>query len=136
MGIRVGRIGLAGRFVGLLMQDGGRAKAERILRRALDEARRRMRGAADNETILTVAVARSVPQMTMVRVRVAGIWYEVPKVVPERSRVPMAVRTILAAAARGDGRTMARRLARALIAAYRGEIEDCFEPRREVDPHS
>jgi ribosomal protein S7 len=113
---------LDGRFVGLLMKDGAGTRAKRILRAAMDEVRRKIRSAATANRILDIAVENATPSIWIKTARVWDKSFKVPMTLTNGQAVAIAIRVILDVARCEPGRTMKRRLARAILAAYRGDV--------------
>ncbi len=114
----------AEKFIRYLMRDGARIRAKRIFSDALEEARRKLRGMVAPGELLSVAIRNARPRLAMARRRVGGASYEVPVLVSQKRGLAMAMRTIIVMAHQEKGRAMARRLAKALLMAYRDELND------------
>lgn len=119
------RRNLETRFVGLLVQHGAKARAKKILGEALGEVRSKLSGAATSAQILKEAVEATRPHAWIREERVAGTIYELAMTPSKAQATSIAIRAILEEARSQPGRTMKRKLARALMAAY----------RRQVDPY-
>lgn len=117
------RSNLADRFVGPIVQHGARTRAKRILQEALEEVRRRIRSAATSAQILKGAVEATRPHGWIRKERVDGRIYELTMTLSQAQATSIAIRAILEAARSQQGRSMKRRLARSLLAAYRGEVD-------------
>ena len=120
---RKGQKDHAERLVGLLTRDGARARARRILRAAMDETRRKISGALTSDQLLDTAVENAKPTIWIRTEHVGGQSYSVPTVASEKQAVAIAIRAILDTARRGQVRTMKRKLARALLAAFGGDVD-------------
>lgn len=114
---------LSNRFVGLLVRHGAKVRAKRVLREALDEVRRRIRSAATADEILWGAVEATRPHAWIKKERVAGTTYEMATMLSRAQATSIAMRAILEATRSQPGHSMKRRLARALLAAYRGDVD-------------
>jgi len=89
----------------------------------MDEVRRKLRSAATAEEILHEAIKNAKPLIWITTRRVGGIAYRVPTPVREGEAAAIAMRTLLSAIRAECGRTVRRRLARAILAAYRGDVD-------------
>ena len=107
------------KFVNVLMHDGKKSVAERILYDALRIVEERTGQPAMN--VYRQALSNTKPVLEVKSRRVGGATYQVPIEVRPRRREALARRWLIGAA-RGRGeKTMAERLAAELISASKGE---------------
>jgi small subunit ribosomal protein S7 len=111
---------LVSKFINCLMWEGKKTVAQRILYQALEEIKRRMKGANELE-VFTQAVENVKPHLEVRSRRVGGATYQVPMQVKPHRQQSLAIRWIIQAARKQKGRPMWKRLADELMAAYRGE---------------
>jgi small subunit ribosomal protein S7 len=107
------------KFIGTVLRDGKKSKAERIVYEAFRIIEEKTGQPALN--VFRQALANVKPVLEVKSRRVGGATYQVPVEVRPERRESLARRWIVAAArARGE-RTMQERLANELLAAARGE---------------
>jgi small subunit ribosomal protein S7 len=121
---------MMGKFINCLMQGGKKSTAQKIFYSALEEVHKKV---ADKEIvdIFTMAVNNVMPVIEVRSRRVGGATYQVPVPVPQKRRVSLAYRWLLAAARGKKGRPMHQKLADEFSNAFRGEGE-AVKKRDEV----
>jgi small subunit ribosomal protein S7 len=115
------------KFIHCLMAGGERGRAERVFDAALETVRRRIRGAATPSEILNGAIENARPLVVVGRRRIGSKVYKVPFPVSPRRGRALAIRTIVEVARGLQGQGMASRLAKAILAAYRNELQEGSE---------
>ena len=113
---------MMGKFINCLMEGGKKSVAQRIFYSALDEIKKKV---PDKEIvdIFTTAVNNVMPMIEVRSRRVGGATYQVPVPVPQKRKVSLAFRWILAAARGKKGRPMHLKLSDELYNCFRGEGE-------------
>lgn len=107
------------KFVNMIMLDGKKSIAERIVYSALESLKHRHNGASEVE-LFEQALGAVRPVVEVKSRRVGGATYQVPIEVREERGVALAMRWVIdAARSRGD-KTMANRLANELHDALEG----------------
>jgi len=109
---------LMAKFINMLMIDGKKSVAERIVYSALDEATGRRGG--EPVDLLGTALDNVRPAVEVKSRRVGGATYQVPVEVRPVRQTALAMRWIIDAARRRSERSMARRLAAELAEAAEG----------------
>ena len=107
------------KFVNILMVDGKKSVAERVVYGALDQVVDRTKG--EPVEMLTKALENVRPMVEVKSRRVGGATYQVPVEVRADRRVALAMRWLVDAARKRGEKSMDRRLA--------GEIMDAVENR-------
>ena len=107
------------KFVNMLMLDGKKSVAERVVYGALDQVVERTKG--EPIEMLTKALENVRPMVEVKSRRVGGATYQVPVEVRADRRVALAMRWLVDAARKRGEKSMDRRLA--------GEIMDAVENR-------
>ncbi|MCF6212121.1 MAG: 30S ribosomal protein S7 [Gammaproteobacteria bacterium] len=107
------------KFVNMLMMDGKKSVAERVVYGALDQVVDRTKGEAVE--LLNKALENVRPMVEVKSRRVGGATYQVPVEVRAERRVALAMRWLVDAARKRGEKSMDRRLA--------GEIMDAVENR-------
>ena len=113
---------LMGKFINCLMYGGKKSVAQKIFYDALDEVKRKI-GDKDPVDIFTTAINNVKPMVEVRSRRVGGATYQVPVPVPEKRKISLAYRWLLASCRGKKGRPMHKKLAEELYHAYRGEGE-------------
>ena len=109
------------RFMNVLMYDGKKSTAERIVYAAMDTIKRRMGQNGDPLRAFHEAMDNVKPAVEVRSRRVGGATYQVPVEVRPERRTALGMRWLVGfARARGE-KTMADRLAAELLAASRNE---------------
>lgn len=107
------------KFINLLMFDGKKSVAEKIVYAALDTIKQK--GADEPLEVMTVALENIKPKVEVKSRRVGGSTYQVPVEVRPERRGALAMRWLIDSARKRSERTMAGRLA--------GEVLDASESR-------
>ena len=107
------------KFINLLMYDGKKSVAEKIVYAALDTISKK--GADEPLEVMTAALDNIKPKVEVKSRRVGGSTYQVPVEVRPERRGALAMRWLIDAARKRSERTMAGRLA--------GEVLDASESR-------
>ncbi len=120
---------LVSRFIGKLMLDGKRTRAERIMYNALDLAAKQ--SGRDPIEVFEGAIKNVSPAVEVKARRVGGSTYQVPVEVNQRRRLQLAIRWLVEAARAKQGSSMAKRLADEFTAAL-DEQGDAFKKKSDV----
>ncbi len=107
------------KFVNILMMDGKKSVAERVVYGALDQVVDRVKG--EPVELLNKALENVRPMVEVKSRRVGGATYQVPVEVRPERRIALAMRWLVDAARKRGEKSMDRRLA--------GEIMDAVEGR-------
>jgi small subunit ribosomal protein S7 len=107
------------KFVNMVMLDGKKSVAERVVYGALDQVVGRLKG--EPVELLTKALDNVRPMVEVKSRRVGGATYQVPVEVRAERRTTLAMRWLIDAARKRGEKSMDRRLA--------GEISDAVESR-------
>ena len=107
------------KFINILMLDGKKAVAERVVYGALDQVVDRVKG--EPVEMLSKALENVRPMVEVKSRRVGGATYQVPVEVRADRRMALAMRWLVEAARKRSEKSMDRRLA--------GEIMDAMESR-------
>jgi small subunit ribosomal protein S7 len=107
------------KFVNMLMMDGKKSVAERVVYGALDQVVEKLKG--DPMELLGKALDNVRPMVEVKSRRVGGATYQVPVEVRAERRTTLAMRWLVEAARKRGEKSMDRRLA--------GEIADAVESR-------
>ena len=112
---------IVGRFINMVMQDGKKQTAQKIVYEALEQASEQV----NQEPVeFFEAILRNVsPTMEVRSRRVGGATYQVPMPVRTERKEMMSMRWIINAARQKKGRPIAQLLAHELVDAYNGEGE-------------
>ena len=103
------------KFINMMMEDGKKSVAERIIYRALDQVAEKKGGRPVE--LLEQAMDNVRPAVEVKSRRVGGATYQVPmEVLPER-RISLAMRWLLQATRSRPGKSMAEKLAAELLDA-------------------
>ena len=111
---------LLSKFISLMMYDGKRSTAERIIYDALGVIQQKL-GDVKPLEVFETAINNVKPLVEVKSRRVGGATYQVPVEVSPKRQLSLAVRWIRAAARGKKGRPMHQRLAAELIDAYHRE---------------
>ena len=110
---------LIGKFINMVMNDGKKSTAERIVYSAL--ATIKEQESKDPATVVEQAVRNATPQLEVKSRRIGGATYQVPvEVRPVRS-LSLAIRWLVASARARPGKSMAEKLADELVDASKGQ---------------
>ncbi|HEC20648.1 MAG TPA: 30S ribosomal protein S7 [Gammaproteobacteria bacterium] len=107
------------KFINILMLDGKKAVAERVVYGALDQVVEKAKG--EPVEVLNKALENIRPMVEVKSRRVGGATYQVPVEVRADRRMALAMRWLVEAARKRSEKSMDRRLA--------GEIMDAMESR-------
>ena len=110
---------MVAKFVNMLMKDGKKSVAERVVYGALDQVVEKIK--AEPVETLTKALDNVRPMVEVKSRRVGGATYQVPVEVRAERRTTLAMRWLVDAARKRGEKSMDRRLA--------GEIMDALENR-------
>lgn len=105
------------RFMNVLMYDGKKSVAERIVYDALETVRRRLGAQGDPVRLFHEAIDNVKPEIEVRSRRVGGATYQVPVEVRPERRQTLAIRWLVEAARKRGERTMTERLANELMDA-------------------
>ncbi len=119
------------RFINYVMLDGKRTTAQRVVYKALDNAKEKI-GNPNPIEIFDTALKNASPSMEVRSRRVGGANYQVPREVRAERRLQLAMRWIIEAARAKKGVTMDTAIADELIAAYNNEG---FAIKKRDDTH-
>jgi small subunit ribosomal protein S7 len=108
------------KFINMLMLDGKKSVAERVVYDAFDSIKKRDENANPLE-VFEAAIKNVGPSMEVRSRRVGGANYQVPRPVQPNRRLALTFRWILETARKKSGKPMAERLADELLAAAKGE---------------
>lgn len=107
------------RFTNMLMQDGKKSLAQRMLYRAFDVVEERT--GADPVEVFEAAIRNATPHLEVKPRRVGGATYQVPIEIRGDRRYSLAVRWLVQAARGRAGKTMVERLAGEIVEAANNE---------------
>jgi len=107
---------LVSKFINMIMWDGKKSKAQKIVYDAFERIRERLN--KDPLEVFKQAVENARPVLEVRPRRVGGATYQVPIEVQEPRRTSLALRWIVAAARSKRGKPMYLRVADELIDAY------------------
>ena len=121
---------LMGKFINCLMYGGKKSTAQKMFYQALDTVQKKVQD-KDPVDIFTTAINNIKPMVEVRSRRVGGATYQVPVPVPEKRKVALAYRWLLAAARGKKGKPMHVKLADEIYNSYRGEGE-AMKKREDV----
>ncbi len=107
---------LVSKFINVIMWDGKKSKAQKIVYKAFDLIREKM--GQDPLEVFKKAVENVKPVLEVRPRRVGGATYQVPIEVQEPRRTSLAIRWIVQAARAKSGKPMFQKVAEELMAAY------------------
>lgn len=111
---------LLSKFVNVIMVEGKKYAAQRIMYEALDIVEKKVKDATPLE-VFEKAVENVKPRIEVRSKRVGGANYQVPTPVNSKRQMSLAMRWIRDAVRAGKGRATSVRMADELMAAFRGE---------------
>ncbi|NOZ64687.1 MAG: 30S ribosomal protein S7 [Caldiserica bacterium] len=111
---------MVSKFVNILMWDGKKSTAQKIFYRALDYVAQRIKN-EDPLEVFKQAINNVRPTVEVKPRRVGGATYQVPVEVRPHRSIALAIRWVISIARQSKGRSMAERLAKQIIEAYKGE---------------
>src|ERR687884_1613882 len=106
------------RFMNVLMYDGKKSTAERIVYAAMDTLKRRMGANGDPLRLFHEAMDNVKPAVEVRSRRVGGATYQVPVEVRPERRQALAIRWIIQAARDRSGHSMTEKLSAELLDAF------------------
>jgi len=119
-------------LVGVVLKEGKKTIAERIVYTALDELNKKVQGSESVMEKFEACLENIKPHVEVKTRRVGGANYQVPiEVAPDRAKA-LALRWLLTAARKRNEQNMALRLAAELIAA---KNNDGGAVRKKIDTH-
>jgi small subunit ribosomal protein S7 len=107
------------RFTNMLMKDGKKSLAQRMLYRAFEMVGERT--GADPVEVFEAAIRNATPHLEVKPRRVGGATYQVPIEIRGDRRYSLAVRWLVQAAQSRAGKTMIERLAAEIVEAANSE---------------
>lgn len=107
---------LVSKFINVIMWDGKKSKAQKIVYKAFDLIKEKM--GQDPLEVFKKAVENVKPVLEVRPRRVGGATYQVPIEVQEPRRTSLAIRWIVQAARAKSGKPMFQKVAEELMAAY------------------
>ncbi len=107
------------RFTNMLMKNGKKSLAQRMLYRAFDMVEERT--GADPVEVFEAAIRNATPHLEVKPRRVGGATYQVPIEIRGDRRYSLAVRWLVQAAQARAGKTMIERLAAEIVEAANSE---------------
>src|SRR3989338_5432733 len=120
------------RFVNMLMLDGKKWNAEKIVYGSLDLVAQKTQK-SDPMEVLTKAIDNVRPLLELKSRRVGGATYQIPVEVRGERRVSLALRWIRKAARARKGKPMEQRLADEILDAYHGQ-GTAVKKKEEIHP--
>ncbi|GBU23743.1 MAG: 30S ribosomal protein S7 [Fibromonadaceae bacterium] len=119
-------------LVGVVLKEGKKTIAERIVYTALDELNKKVQGSESVMEKFEACLENIKPHVEVKTRRVGGANYQVPiEVAPDRAKA-LALRWLLTAARKRNEQNMALRLAAELVAA---KNNDGGAVRKKIDTH-
>ena len=119
-------------FIGVVLKDGKRTVAERIVYSAIEALDKKVESEEGALGKFEHALENVKPQVEVKSRRIGGANYQVPIEVPARRAKAVASRWLVEAATKRSEHTMAQRLAAELTAAYNNEGNAV---RKKVETH-
>jgi len=116
--IKFGTVAIA-RFINYLMEDGKKTTAQKIMYSALDEIAKKTQ--KDSLEVFEKAIENASPALEVVSKRVGGANYQVPREVRPERKFFLACNWIIEGASGVKGKSMAKKLADEIIAAYNND---------------
>ena len=113
-----GRIDM-GRFINYLMEKGEKTVAEKILYSALEEVKKTTK--EDPVEVFEKAIQNASPILEVRSRRVGGANYQIPQDVEPNRQFFLATHWIIAAARKGKGKPISKKLAEEIISASKNE---------------
>ena len=119
-------------LVGVVLKNGKKTVAERIVYSALDHLDSKVEGEGNPKDKLEEALNNIKPQLEVKSRRVGGATYQVPIDVPSDRAKALALRWLLTAARGRSEKDMSQRLANELVQAHKNEGNAV---RKKIDTH-
>ena len=110
---------IVGRFINIIMKDGKKTVAQRIVYQALDIVGERLK--QDSLSIFLKALDNARPHLQVKPRRIGGATYQVPIEVPKERGIFVALRWIRDFSRSKKGKPMGEKLAEEIIACYKNE---------------
>lgn len=107
------------RFTNYIMKDGRKYAAEKVVYRAMDIIKEKLK--LEPLVVFEKALENAAPTVAVVSRRVGGANYQIPEEVRSDRKFVLASRWIIAAARAKKGKGMGEKLAEELLAAYNNE---------------
>jgi small subunit ribosomal protein S7 len=107
------------RFTNYIMEDGRKYAAEKVIYRAMDIIKEKLK--LEPLIVFEKALENAAPTVAVVSRRVGGANYQIPEEVRADRKFVLASRWIIAAARAKKGKGMGEKLAEELLAAYNNE---------------
>jgi len=107
------------RFTNYIMEDGRKYAAEKVIYRAMDIIKEKLK--LEPLVVFEKALENAAPTVAVVSRRVGGANYQIPEEVRPDRKFVLASRWIIAAARAKKGKGMGEKLAEELLAAYNNE---------------
>lgn len=107
------------RFINYIMKDGRKYAAEKVVYRAMDIIKEKLK--LEPLLVFEKALENAAPTVAVVSRRVGGANYQIPEEVRSDRKFVLASRWIIAAARAKKGKGMGEKLAEELLAAYNNE---------------
>lgn len=107
------------RFTNYIMEDGRKYAAEKVVYRAMDIIKEKLK--LEPLAVFEKALENAAPTVAVVSRRVGGANYQIPEEVRPDRKFVLAARWIIAAARSKKGKGMGEKLAEELLAAYNNE---------------
>ena len=111
---------LVEKFINCFMLSGRKATASRVVYRALDIIKEKVKDTEPVE-VFTTAIENVKPHIEVRSKRVGGATYQVPMQVNQKRRLSLAIRWLREATRGVKGKPMAEKLAAELLAAFKKE---------------
>ena len=111
---------LISKFVNIMMVDGKKAVAQRVVYDAMDIIGKKVKDATPQE-VIEKAIENVKPLIEVRSKRVGGANYQVPMQVNKKRQLSLSLRWIRDAVRAGKGSPTCERLAGELMAAFKGE---------------
>jgi len=111
---------LISKFINYMMLDGKKTTAQRLVYDALDMVAQRTKDTPPQE-VFEKAIGNLKPRIEVRSKRVGGANYQVPMQVSSKRQLSLAFRWVRDAVRAGKGQAAAKRLAREITDAYKGE---------------
>ncbi len=108
-----------GEFVNIIMRDGKKSIAQKIIYNAFDIVSERLK--EDPVKVFFTALDNARPRMAVKPRRIGGATYQVPLEVPKDRGFAIALRWIKDFALKKKGKPMKNKLAEEIVAAYKNE---------------
>ncbi len=119
------------KFINYLMSDGKKSIARTVFRDMLKIIERKVQGAKDPREVFDLAIQNVMPNLEVRAKRMGGSVYQIPREVPPKRRLSLAIRWIVQSCRKSFGKPMSQRLADEILQA--SEMSgNAFKKREEV----